>query len=351
MAADVRTFLRDAGWADAAREDLPGDASTRRYARLARDDGAGDGETALLMMAPPTADGDTRSDYAVAANLAGDDPLAFCALTRQLTQRGFSAPAILHADIGQGLVLLEDLGDRLLARVLEAEPAREAELYGRAVDTLGSIYRSTFPDAMGFSGRDWRVEDYSAEVLLTETHLYLDWYARDRGVKADAAARTQWDRAWRDAFPALDAHAPGLTLRDYHAENLFVLDDRDFEAATGLIDYQDALFGHPAYDLVSLLEDARRDVSPDIVDQAIERFCHRARITSGPEFRAAYAVLGAQRAAKVLGIFVRLAERDGKPRYRAMIPRVEAHFARALAHPALEGVRDWVEAHGLGEAA
>lgn len=332
----IKHFLTAAGWADAIRNALPGDASSRRYERLQN----GDARAMLLIQPEPAA----RSDYALAAKLAGNDPLAVVAIGEQLTRRGFSAPKTLAADLDAGLILLEDFGDDLLARVLERDPAREAELYGRAVDTLAAISRSTFPQGMDWHNRTWRAGTYDRDVLLTETHLLLDWYAPDRGWDVDFASRARWDAAWTDAFAVLDAHAPGLVLRDYHAENLFVLDDRDFEAATGLIDYQDAVFGHPAYDLASLLEDARRDVSPDIVPQMIERFCHRARIANTPDFRAAYAVIGAQRSAKILGIFVRLAQRDGKPRYRDLLPRVQAHFERSLQNDALAPVRAWWEA-------
>ena len=330
-------FLASAGWGDAARERLPGDASTRRYERLTR--GA---ESALLMVQPEPA---LKTDYAIAAKLAGNDPLAVVAIGRQLTQRGFSAPKVLASDLAYGLVLLEDLGDTLLARVLEDHPDREADLYGRATDTLAAIYRSTFPAEMEANGRTWTVGAYSPDVLLKETELLPEWYAPEIGMAIDATALEDWRTAWTDVLPVLDAHAPGLVLRDYHAENLFVLDDRDFESATGLIDYQDALFGHPAYDLVSLLQDARRDVDRDVEAQCIRRFCDRARIADTPDFRAAYAVLGAQRAAKIMGIFVRLARRDGKARYLDLLPRVEADFHRNLAHNALTPVRQWWEAH------
>lgn len=333
----IETFLLEAGWGDATRIPLPGDASSRHYERLEHD-----GREALLLIQP---DAGARSDYAVAAKLAGNDALAVVAIGQQLVQRGFSAPRVLAADLEAGLVLLEDLGDRLLARVLETAPEREAELYGRAVDALAAIYRSSFPRVASWHGREWEIGDYSKDVLLTETHLLLDWYAPDRGWEVSGEGRDLWDAAWMESFAALDHHVSGLTLRDYHAENLFVLDERDFEAATGLIDYQDALFGHPAYDLASLLEDARRDVDPDIVPQMIERFCHRSRLANSEGFRAAYAVIGAQRSAKILGIFVRLAERDGKPRYREFLSRVEAHFANSLRNAALAPVREWWEAH------
>jgi len=335
--SDIVKFLSSTDWAEATRTRLPGDASTRRYERLTRGE-----DSALLMIQPEPA---LRTEYAVQAKLAGNDPLAVVAVTQQFTQRGFSAPKVLAADLGSGLVLLEDLGETLLARVLEETPQREAELYGRAVDTLGAIYRSSFSSEMEFQGCIWSVGHYDKDVLLRETELLLDWYAPDKGGNLNETQRYDWAKAWMQAFESLDAHAPGLTLRDYHAENLFVLDDREFEAATGLIDFQDALFGHPAYDLASLLQDARRDVDPDIVPQMIVRFLNRARIPDTPAFHAAYAVIGAQRNAKILGIFVRLAERDGKPRYRDLIPRVEAHFHNSLTHPALAPVQSWWDSH------
>ena len=332
--SDMDAFLATTDWADAERDALLGDASSRRYVRLYRG-----GETALLLIQPDT--GET-SDYAVAAKLADGDPLAVAALTRQLAQRGFSAPNILASDLAGGFILMEDLGDDLFARVLAHSPSREAELYGQAVDLLAAIYRSSFPRDMDFQGATWTVGDYGEDVLLTEADLLLDWYAPHIGM--ENRDREGWHSAWRESLKALDIHAPGLVLRDFHAENIFAL-DREFEASVGLIDYQDALFGHPAYDLVSLLQDARRDVDRDVEAQAIGRFCHRARIAQNDDFRAAYAVLGAQRAAKILGIFVRLAKRDGKPRYLDMLPRVEAHFRRNLEHPALAPVAAWWEAH------
>ncbi|MEM9600909.1 MAG: phosphotransferase, partial [Pseudomonadota bacterium] len=158
-------------------------------------------------------------------------------------------------------------------------------------------------------------------------------------------ARTEFRDAFRRAFETLSAHAPGLALRDYHAENLFWLAGRERQARVGLIDFQDALYAHPAYDLVSLLEDARRDVSLKLHEPLKRRFCDAAGLSCDEAFNAAYAVTAAQRNAKILGIFVRLVIRDGKPKYRDLIPRVKAHFQRDLAHPACAGIRAWCETH------
>jgi aminoglycoside/choline kinase family phosphotransferase len=282
--------------------------------------------------------------YNAVARLAGNNVAAFAGIAQALTERGFSAPRILAADLDQGLLLIEDLGDALFARAIPSG-AHEGTLYASAVDTLAALYRSSFPRVFEAHGGSWRVHAYDDTALLAETGLYLDWYLpRFAGKEANDELRARWDAAWRDAFAVLGAHAPGLALRDYHAENLLWLPEREVDARTGLLDFQDALFAHPAYDLVSLLEDARRDVAPDLAEPLKTRFFKAARLGDRAAFDAAYAVLGAQRNAKILGIFVRLAERDGKARYLDLIPRVKAHFERDLAHLALREVAALVRA-------
>ncbi|MGP1274768.1 MAG: aminoglycoside phosphotransferase family protein, partial [Caulobacterales bacterium] len=326
------------------------------YFRLERDN-----ERAILMDAPaaaemPLAPGNAspedraRLGYNAVARLAGNNVAAFAGLARALTERGFSAPRIFAADMGKGLLLIEDLGEGLYARAIPAG-AHEGTLYASAVDTLAAIYRSSFPDVFeADAGASWRVHAYDATALLAETGLYTDWYLPRFGVRPTGDALAEWQGVWGEAFSHLEAHAPGLALRDYHAENLIWLPGRDIGQQTGLLDFQDALFAHPAYDLVSLLEDARRDVSPDLVEPLKSRFFRNARLSDRAAFDAAYAVLGAQRNAKILGIFVRLAERDGKARYLDLIPRVKAHFERDLAHPALRRVAGLVRSL-TGEAA
>jgi len=302
--ADIQRFVESAGWGDAALKSFPGDASSRRYFRLSR--GA---DVAVLMDAPRGAEtpaepeGASVADrealgYNALARLAGPEPAAFACLSNELVIRGFSAPKVIAADLAAGLLLLEDFGPGVYAQVIENDPMMEAPLYSAAVECLAEIYRSSFPQVHRYRDSTWRVRAYDEVALLTETHLFLG-----------------------DLFMALDAHAPGLALRDFHAENLFWLPERESVAKVGLIDFQDGLFVHPAYDLVSFLEDARRDVSIDLVDPLIDQFCEQAKLSDTSAFRKAYAVLGAQRNAKILGIFVRLAERDNKPSYRDLIPR------------------------------
>ncbi len=343
-------FIDAAGWSDAQVRPFPGDASTRSYFRLVRG-----GESAVLMDAPagaeapacpPDADPQRRTalGYNALARLAGPNPAAFAGLSEALTARGFSAPRILHADASAGFLLLEDLGDALFARVIET-PRQEQSLYEAAVDALAALYRSSFDPEMRHDGHVWRVLDYDATAKIAEADLLLDWYLpHAAGLSVDAAGRASWAAAWREALEVTRAHAPGLTLRDFHAENLIWLPERDAEARVGLLDFQDALFGHPAYDLVSLIEDARRDVSLELAAPLKQRFMDQAGLSGADAFEAAYSVTGAQRNAKILGIFVRLAKRDGKQRYLDLIPRVLAHFRGDMAHPALDPVRRWLDA-------
>lgn len=328
-AAQISAFLDAAGWGDAQRSPVPGDASSRRYERLSLGE-----RRAVLMDAPQNDNG--PSDYAQAAKLSDGEMAAFIGLAKALSRRGFSAPNIFAQDIEAGLLLLEDLGDDLYARVLDTSPALEPKIYGAAMDVLGAIYRSTFDPVMDAGSQEWRVRAYDDVALLTEVDLMSQWYLPHFGAALSAIEHAQWHALWREAFTALSAHAPGLVLRDFHAENIFWLPKREATARVGLIDFQDALMGHPAYDLVSLVEDARRDVDPSLTDGLISRFCEAAKIDDDDRFRAAYAVMGAQRNAKILGIFVRLSQRDGKPHYLDLIPRVKAHFTNNLSHPALQ---------------
>ena len=348
---EIITFLNTTGWGEAARSAVPGDASARRYERLSQD-----GQQAVLMDVPMQKLGQVhaedmslearrQSGYNALARIAGMNPVAFVCVTDALSIRGFSAPKILAADLPKGLILLEDLGDNLYARAIENRPEAETPLYEAAIDCLAALYRCSFPQDLTYKGVSWRVRDYDEAALLAETDLCLNWYVKDLGHDINGAALEDWHNIWRATFTAFDAHAPGLCLRDYHAENLFWLPKRESTSRVGLIDYQDALFVHPSYDLVSIIEDARRDVGPDLHAPLIERFCEKSGLKFDDKFKAAYAVMGAQRNAKILGIFVRLAERDGKPHYRKLIPRVAANFRRNLAHPAMSDLQTWFETH------
>ncbi|MGJ3230720.1 MAG: aminoglycoside phosphotransferase family protein [Oceanicaulis sp.] len=343
-------FITACGWSAARVEPFPGDASTRRYFRLYRTDGA----TALLMDAPggdepPACSADAspeeraRLGYNAQARLAGNNTAAFASLAQALSARGFSAPAIYEADVGAGFLLIEDLGDDLFARVIPAR-AHEGGLYAHAVETLAAIQRASIEREPSAFGHAWRIQDYDRTALLTEADLFLDWYAARRcGAEITAAVRADWRAAWDAVLPVLDAHAPGLVMRDFHAENLIWLPGREAEARVGLLDFQDALYGHPAYDLVSLLEDARRDVQADLHKPLADRFFDKAMLSDREAFDAAYDVLAAQRNAKILGIFVRLVQRDNKPRYEQFMARVARNFVKDIANPALKPLKAVVD--------
>lgn len=328
--AAIRDFLAASGWAGARRMPLAGDASARRYERIARA-----GRTAMLMDIPPA---------------SGLDPAPFLAVSRWLGAGGFSAPAILAADEARGLVLLEDLGDDLLATLCDRRPELEPALYEAAIDVLAAIHGRA-PPAHGGSGpgpRGWSPPPYDAATYLREARLAVEWYLpATTGHPApaeDPALTAEFEALVSDAVAAIPPSRPAAIYRDYHAENLLWLPDRAGLARIGLLDYQDMLTGHPAYDLVSLLEDARRDVGPELREAMTARYV--ARTGAEPEaFRTAAHILSAQRNLKILGLFTRLCRRDGKPRYLACLPRVWGHLARDLAHPALAPLRGWTARH------
>ncbi|MGK0266590.1 MAG: aminoglycoside/choline kinase family phosphotransferase [Maricaulis sp.] len=344
-------FLDRAGWGGVTAAALPGDASTRRYFRLERGD-----ERAMLMDAParaeapvcpPEATAEERAalGYNAQARLAGSNLVAFAGLASALGERGFSAPRILASDPATGFLLLEDLGDDLYARLLPGK-MHEGRLYAEAVDALAAIYRSTFSDRVSLDGHEWPLLPYDSVALAAETDLFLDWFAaRHAGLTISDDARSDWNEIWSRSFSRLDHCAPGLVLRDFHAENLIHLPEREGHGRVGLLDFQDAVIGHPAYDLVSLIEDARRSVDHNLAIPLKARFVEQAGIEDVAGFDAAYAVLGAQRNAKILGIFVRLALRDGKQRYLDLLPRVARHYVANLQHPALMPLLMWTKAH------
>ena len=344
-------FLAEHGWGEARRTALAGDASTRRYWRLHGKDGRAvlmdappDSETAPC---PPGASPQQRAElgYNALARLAGADVNAFAALAQELVARGFSAPRVLAVDAQNGFVLLEDLGDGVFARLADSGAGPVASLYEAATDCLAALSRCSFDTIIPTGHADWQVQDYDRTALLAETQLLCDWYAPHCGMAVDDAAQDEARTLWEEAFAVLDDLPRVLVLRDFHAENLVWLAARDGIARTGLLDFQDALFGSPAYDLVSLVQDSRRHL-PDGLEQAmVARFAQKARLPDPGALEASYAVLGAQRAAKVLGIFVRLARRDGKPRYLQYLPIAAHNLARSLQHSHLRPLRAWMQRH------
>lgn len=297
-------FLSEAGWGAAARAPLAGDASARRYERLALNR-----RKAVLMDAPPS---------------FGESTARFARMARWLSDHGYSAPEILGEDHAEGFLLLEDLGDALFARLLAADPSREAELYTAATDFLGDLHRHPAPDF---------IAPLDGAGLAELVALMPRWYLHGIGEAGNPAANAVPDLI-RVAYERLGDGRIVTSLRDFHAENLIWLPGRSGHARLGLLDFQDAVATHPAYDLVSLLQDARRDVSEATEAAMVAR--HVAANALDPAaFGAIYALLGAQRALRIAGIFARLTLRDGKAHYLDYLPRVWRYLDRNLAHPAL----------------
>lgn len=310
-------FLAEHGWEGAEIRPLAGDASFRRYFRVQRGE-----ETAVLMDAPP----------------AHEDVEPFLRVTRHLLDRGLVPPRPLAVDRERGLLLLEDFGDDRVGPLLVRQPERERAIYEAAVDVLVGLASAPAPDD---------IPPYDEAALLREAELLPQWYAPALGIEVDEEGyRSAWKQTWRDAVGEASTR-PVLVLRDFHADNLMVLPGR---GELGLLDFQDALAGHAAYDLVSLLQDARRDVAPALEEDMIERFTAGAKIADKARFRAHYEVLGAQRNSKILGIFTRLWKRDSKPHYLPLQPRVWGYLERNLAHPALAPVRRWFDGNLPAEA-
>ena len=311
LPSGLHEFVAQAGWSEAAVEPIPGDASFRRYFRLRQ----ASGETAMLMHAPPPE----------------EDPSEFLHVGAWLSEQGMRAPRIIATNRTQGWVLTEDFGNDRMREWLDDRPQDEMAAYETAIDALVALHqRPPGP----FSA-------YDLAAYLRETALLTQWYCPAQSLEVDIKGyEAAWDEALR---PMVDRQtSPVTVLRDYHAENIMLLGGKP-SAPQGLIDFQDALVGHPAYDLVSLLQDARRDVSLDLEEAMLARYLLAA--SADDYFRADYARLGAQRNAKIVGIFTRLSKRDGKPKYLSMIPRVWAAMERDLAHPALGPVAAWFDAN------
>ncbi|MGE5539179.1 MAG: aminoglycoside phosphotransferase family protein [Gemmatimonas sp.] len=315
----IARFLADAGFAAARRDPLPGDASFRRYVRL-----HGGPEPALLMDAPPDR----------------EDVRPYILVARHLTALGFSAPRVLAADPELGLVLVEDFGDATFTRLLAAG-ADERALYELAIDALIAFHKLPADRTTALD-----VPPYDDARLLTEARLLTDWFVPAAlGRPLPATAVGDYERLWLEVFPLARRVPDTLVLRDFHVDNLMRLDGRGGVAACGLLDFQDAVIGPVTYDLVSLLEDARRDLAPGLRAAMTERYLAAFPRWNKDDVLASAAVLSAQRNAKIVGIFTRLWKRDGKPVYLRHIPRVWRLLEDDLRHPALASVRAWFDAH------
>ncbi len=347
----MERFLREAGWSEATNSPLPGDASTRRYVRLQRN-----GISAMLMdqpqdteapQCPPDATPDERRmlGYNAVARLAGADCGRFVAAAEYLRSKGISAPRIYAADVANGFVLIEDLGDDLYANVLSESDTDPHALYATAIDALVTLHAEAAPEELA-NGKP--LHPYDETALLAETDLMTDWFmpvALGRATSDDE--REEHRSLWKAALKPILESPRVFVHRDYHAQNLFWIPGRESTARVGMIDFQDAVAGTQTYDLISLLEDARREVSPELADEMTQRYLDKMG-QSGHRldhevYRAEAAVMAAQRNAKIAGIFARLYKRDRKPRYLSYLPRVWTYLERDLTHPALSSLKRWYD--------
>lgn len=313
----IAGFLAARGWGAARRDKLPGDASFRRYERLALDK-----RRAMLMDAPPPR----------------EDVRPFLRVARHLTALGFSAPQIYEADETAGLLIIEDLGDDTYTRLL-ARGADERELYALAIDVLIALHR--LPETQAIPAG---LPAYDDQRLLDEARLLVDWFMPAiTGAPTPDAVIEEYVALWREVLPLTRRIPATLVLRDYHVDNLMGVPQRTGVAACGLLDFQDAVAGPTAYDVVSLLEDARRDLAPGLPEAMMERYLAAFPQLEKAAFTAAAAILSAQRNAKIIGIFTRLSRRDGKHHYLGHIPRVWRLLEQDLRHPALAKLRAWFD--------
>ncbi|MGB0504592.1 MAG: aminoglycoside phosphotransferase family protein [Pikeienuella sp.] len=321
-------FLAAAGWGGAQVAVLAGDASNRRYDRV-----SGTSGPAVLMDSPKE---------------RGEDITIFLAFTQLLRDLGYSAPEIYEVDVNTGFALIEDLGDDLYAKIAAQNLAQEHEIYAAAVDLLADLHKTTPPAKAGQNPITAPVNPYDMSVLTREAMLLLEWwYLGATGKPASPDLCMEYKALITGTCERVAADRSALVLRDYHAENLLWLPSRSSHKRVGLLDYQDALAGSPAYDLASLLEDARRDTSIELQAAMIDRYIRVAGV-SRDQFTTDYTMLAAQRNLKIVGIFARLCIRDGKAHYLDLIPRVWAHLMHDLSHPRLSElsafISKWVPA-------
>ncbi|HEX4510867.1 MAG TPA: phosphotransferase [Burkholderiaceae bacterium] len=307
--------MRRSGWRDAGERLLAGDASFRKYFRLTRPGGS-----AVVMDSP-----------------AAHEPVEpFVRIGKHLLSLGLSAPEIWAEDAANGFLLLEDLGDDTFARVL-AKGGDEGELYARATDVLVTLHQA--PNHAVIPG----LGGYTGEALIDAAMLLPEWYLPEASGRPTSAEDIDAYRAaWRECLVQLPATPPSLLLRDYHKDNLLWLPGRPGVKICGLLDFQDAQEGHPSYDLVSLIEDARRDVPFAIHEACLARYV-RATGLDDKDFRLGMALMAAQRHARIIGLWIRLLRRDGKPEYLQYMQRCWRMFERALTHEALRPLRLWVD--------
>lgn len=351
-------FLTTHGFGDARRELMSGDASTRAYERLYPADG---GNSLIFMdqppaletaICPPDATEAQRlaMGYNAAARLAAGSVTAFVTTAVYLRDRGLSAPDILAHDIETGLAVLEDLGDGLFA-TLVADGQPEAPLYEAAVDLQVALHAETPPAVLVLGDLRWPLLTYDTLALKIATDTFLEFWPRFAGIPDfTAESVAEWDALWAPVWARGEAGATVFAHRDYHAQNLLWLPDRTGVARVGLLDFQDALRAHPAWDLLHLLQDARRDVSPELEAAMLDRYLAARPDLDHDGFLADYRALAASNAARILGRVFARQVLLGRPQYLAYMPRTWRALERNLAAPGMEGLKAWFDRHVPAEA-
>lgn len=335
---EIRAFLDANVHKKSTRQHLTGDASTRAYETVHPESG----DTLILMNSPAQPDGPPVKDgkpYSAIAHLA-EDVGAFVGVDLLLRERGFRAPEIHAKDLKAGLLLIENLGNEF---IIDETRKPIPERYEAAIDTLAAMHELDWPNIVSIEeGRTYVVPVFDRDAMMIEVSLLVDWYAPERlGRPLNAYERAGFETVWSRLIGALENTEKTLVQRDYHSPNIIWNGEATGTDRTGLIDFQDALIGPSAYDVASLAQDARVDVSADLERYLVDRYCRKRGDFDEADFRAAYAIMAAERATKVLGIFVRLSKRDGKHSYLAHLPRIEDYFSRSLAHPALADYKTW----------
>lgn len=339
----IREFLSDADYRNIIRYPLMGDASARSYELISHDD-----EQLLLMNAPALPDGPPIKDgkpYSKIAHLA-EDVTAFVAIDELIRSKGFSAPAIKAQNLDEGLLLIEHFGDE---GIIDENRVPIAERYMAAIEFLAAFHACDFTSKVTLkSGQVYQIPSYDEEAILIEVDLLLQWYAPSQsGSKISDEDAFRFEKLWRDYAEKIQTYEKTLVMRDYHSPNILWRAQETGLNRIGVIDFQDAVMGPTAYDVASLAQDARVDVSPQLETQLINHYIERrmAKDNAFDEhvFRESYAIMAAQRATKILGIFIRLNERDGKPAYLKHLPRMQDYILRSLQHPILEPYKKWLE--------
>lgn len=339
----VHELLEKSGWGEAARSFMQGDASARAYERLQKPDG----ERAILMLSPPRPDGPPirfGKPYSAIARLA-ENITPFIAVDQALRAQSFSAPEIFASDLVAGVAVLEDLGAEGIVDANGPIPDRYAE----SAAVLASLHGRRLPETLLINDTaTYRVPRYDLDALLIEVELLLEWYVPAFSPNpVSSGAQATFLALWKSVLTPVSEGASTWSLRDYHSPNLIWLPQREGLRRVGIIDFQDCVLGHPAYDVVSLLQDARVTVNDELELRLLSHYARKRREADAgfdmADFARAYAALGAQRATKILGIFARLDKRDRKPQYLAHLPRIERYLTRDLAHPALIELKSWYE--------